>query len=99
MATPLFLETKLPSETFETISENMIPIRYCLWHEGIQSVEESFLTHHIMFIDKTLTVRDMCEYVYFNMLEKGIATESQPFEQIVLFKEKYTINGVTLVDL
>ena len=96
MSTPLFLETKLPTEKFEFLPENMIAIRYYLWKEGITSLDEIDLTHHILFVNKNNSINDLEQDIYINMLENGYLQDGQVLENIVLFKEKYGI-GQTLL--
>lgn len=99
MSTPLFLETKLPNEIFESLSPDVIPIRYYLWTEGLVSLDEQFLTHHRLFINKNNTLRDLQQDILVNMTEKEILQGSQTLENIILYKEKYTNTGVSLNEL
>ena len=99
MVTPIFLETKLPEEVFDPVGDNMTPIRYYLWEEGIQSIDESFLKCNLLLVNRNFSIRDMCQDIYVNMSEKGLAKSTDEFTNLVLFKEKYGSTGVMLQDI
>ena len=99
MITPLFLETKLPEEVFDSVGENMTIIRYYLWEEGIQSIDESFLKCNMLFVNKSCSIRDMCQDIYVNMSENDLTKSTDEFTNLVLYKEKYGSTGIMLQDI
>lgn len=99
MSTPLFLETKKPEETFDSFDSETIPLRYYLWNEGIESLEESYLSCNIIFVNKNHTVNDLEQDIIVNLTEKGLLKEDQNFENITIFIEKYSSGGVNLREI
>jgi len=99
MATPLFLETKKQDEAFESLPANMIALRYYLWSEGIESIDEANLKKNFIFIDKKSTVKDLQQDILVNMTEKRILQDNQNLDNIAIFKERYTGGGVNLLEI
>lgn len=99
MATPLFLETKLPDEVFETLDANMIALRYYLWTEGIKSLDEVDLTRHIIFVNKDSTMMDLQQDILVNMIENNRLKDGETLENIAIFKEKYNSGGIELQEV
>jgi ubiquitin carboxyl-terminal hydrolase 47 len=99
MATPLFLETKLPNEVFETLDSNTIALRYYLWTDDIKSLDEVDLTRYIIFVNKDSTVMDLQQDIIVNMLESDRLKEGESLDNIAIFKEKYNSGGVELQEV
>ena len=99
MITPLFLETKLPEEVFDSVGQNMTIIRYYLWEEGIQAIDASFLKCNMLFVNKSYSIKDMCQDIYVNMSENYLIKSTDEFTNLVLYKEKYGSTGIMLQDI
>jgi len=97
MAHPVFLETKLPEEAFDFLSEDMKAIRIYPWKGEISSFEEENLNGNVIFVNSNNNLSDLEQDIYVYLMTRDELEEGQKIENMILLQEYFSSAG-RLVD-